>query len=79
MEREARLIEQLEADPGGAPPAEAEKLRLAAEAFREYYAECFWYWRKDLRIGMEDLPEIARGLRRYGGKRGFSLASRLCP
>ena len=56
---------------------QTEKLDLAREAFAEFYAECFWYMRSDLPIGSEDIPEIARGLRRYGGKRGLLMAERL--
>lgn len=57
---------------------EAERLQLAREAYREFYAECFWYLRPDLSIDAAAVPEIARGLRRHGGRRGFLLAARLC-
>ena len=60
------------------PLDETEKLKLASAAFEEYYTACFWYLRKDLRIMPSDIPEIVRGLRRYGGRRGFFLAERLC-
>jgi hypothetical protein len=68
-----------EDDPGREPLEEAERLRLAAQAFREFYAECFWYLRPDLPIDSAAIPEIIRGLRLHGGRRGFLLAARLCP
>ena len=59
--------------------SEIERLQLARQAFAEYYAQCFWYLRRDLEIGVGDIPEIARGLRLHGGRLGFILAARLCP
>ena len=58
---------------------ETERLQLARQAFADYYARCFWYMRRDLEIGVGDIPEIARGLRLHGGRQGFILAARLCP
>ena len=58
---------------------ETERLQLARQTFAEYYARCFWYLRRDLEIGVGDIPEIARGLRLHGGRQGFILAARLCP
>ncbi|MBI2501777.1 MAG: hypothetical protein HYW07_00895 [Candidatus Latescibacteria bacterium] len=58
--------------------SEVERLQLAREVYREFHAECFWYLRPDLPIDAAALPEIARGLRRHGGRRGFLLAARLC-
>ena len=59
--------------------SETERLQLARQAFADYYARCFWYLRRDLEIGVGDIPEIARGLRLHGGRQGFILAARLCP
>jgi hypothetical protein len=35
--------------------------------------------RPDAKITLADLPEIARGLRQHGGRKGFLRAARLCP
>jgi hypothetical protein len=70
---------QKELDLDASPLDEAARLRLAREAFQEFYAECFWYLRPDLSIDAATIPEIARGLRQHGGRRGFLLAARLCP
>ena len=57
---------------------ETKRLQLARQAFADNYARCFWYMRRDLEIGVVDIPEIARGLRLHGGRQGFILAARLC-
>ena len=54
------------------------RVREAQQAFRKYYAQCFWFMRKDLQIGSEDIPEIVKGLRLHGGQKGMKLAERLC-
>ena len=59
--------------------SEIDRLQLARQAFADYYTRCFWYMRRDLEIGVGDIPEIARGLRLHGGRQGFILAARLCP
>ena len=59
--------------------SETKRLQLARQAFADYYTRCFWYMRRDLEIGVGDIPEIARGLRLHGGQQGFILAARLCP
>ena len=55
------------------------RVREARRAFREFYAQCFWYMRPDMEITLADVPEVARGLRQNGGRRGFVLAAKLCP
>lgn len=54
------------------------RMREARRAFREFHAQCFWYLQEDLQITDADIPEIVRGLRQNGGRRGFLLAARLC-
>ena len=56
----------------------ADKIELARQIYREFHARCFWFMRKDLTPTAADLPEIARGLREHGGRRGYELAARLC-
>ena len=54
------------------------RVREARRAFRDFYAQCFWYLHPDLRVTLDDVPEIARGLRQNGGRTGFLIAARLC-
>ena len=54
------------------------QIKEAQEAFNKFYAQCFWYMRKDMDVTESDLPEIIRGLRHYGGRQGFLLADKLC-
>lgn len=59
--------------------SQSERIALAQKAYREFYARCFWHLRPDLELDERHLEIIARGLRRYGGKQGFALASTICP
>ena len=63
-----------------APLAAQERARVnaAREAFRKFHAQCFWYLRPDLEITPAEVPMIAEGLRRNGGRAGFLLAAKLC-
>ena len=54
------------------------RVREARRAFRRFHAQCFWYLREDAEIALADVPEIARGLRKNGGRQGFLLAAKLC-
>ncbi len=55
------------------------RLREARRAFRMFHAQCFWHMPEDLPISQSDIPEIIRGLRTHGGRRGYLAAERLCP
>lgn len=54
------------------------RVRMARRAFGEFCAQCFWYMRADAVVPLADVPEVARGLRQNGGRRGFFLAAKLC-
>ncbi len=54
------------------------RIREARRAFRDFHAQCFWYLRPDMKVTLEDLPEIVRGLRQHGGRQGFLRAAKLC-
>jgi len=54
------------------------RLELARQAFKEFYAQCFWSYREDLEITEEKIPFIIRGLREEGGLAGYRVASELC-
>ena len=54
------------------------RLELARQAFKDFYAQCFWSYREDLEITEEKIPFIIRGLREHGGHAGYRLAAKLC-
>jgi len=54
------------------------RVREARKIFREFHAQCFWFMRPDLCVTVEDIPELVRGLRQNGGRKGFLLAAKLC-
>ena len=55
------------------------RVREARRAFREFYADCFWFCRKDLVIGPGDVEWVAETLRKNGDMRAWRVAGRLSP
>lgn len=47
------------------------RIELAKKLFREYHTQCFWHCPHDTKIDEDDIPFIIKGLRMYGGHRGF--------
>jgi hypothetical protein len=60
-----------------APRGRFERLELARELFRRFHAQCFWHSPRDLEIGEDLIPFVAKGLRAHGGHLGFALAGQL--
>jgi hypothetical protein len=56
----------------------AQRLKLARQAFQQYFAQCFWSSDPNLEIREEDIPFVIRGLRHYGGHAGYRIAAELC-
>ena len=54
------------------------RLELARQAFKEFYALCFWSADPDLVVEEQHIPLIVRNLRLHGGHKGFRLAAELC-
>ena len=61
-----------------APLTRQDRLELARWAFREFFALCFWSSDPKLEIEEEYIPFVIRGLRHYGGHRGYRVAAELC-
>lgn len=55
------------------------RIHEARRAYRELYATCFWSYRPDLEIGLNDVEWAAETLRRNGNLKAWRVASRLCP
>lgn len=51
---------------------------MAQEIFRQFYAECFWHYAKDLEITEQNMHIVIDGLKKYGGRKGLQLAEELC-
>ena len=66
-------------DTAGRTDAERERrLALARQAFKDFKAQCFWFWRDDPEIDEDTIPQIVRELRHNGGHRGYRIAAELC-
>ncbi len=54
------------------------RVREARRAFRQFRASCFWSYRPDLKIGIEDIAWAVEQLRKHGNRRAWEVAARLC-
>jgi hypothetical protein len=54
------------------------RVELARQAFKEFYAQCFWSSDPDHQVVEADLPWIIRNLRQNGGHRGYRIVAELC-
>ena len=52
-------------------------VREARKLFRVNYLTCFWWARPDLVIGIDEVPWVADGLRKHGGRAEWRAAARL--
>ena len=52
-------------------------VREARKLFRANYLTCFWWARPDLVIGIAEVPWVADGLRKHGGRVAWRAAARL--
>lgn len=52
-------------------------VREARKLYRRYNVTCFWWARPDLTIRLTDVPWVADGLRKHGGREGWRAAARL--
>ncbi len=53
------------------------RVELAQKLFNEYYARCFWHWRPDLKVTVDTIPSVVKGLCAHGGRQGMLAASKL--
>ena len=52
-------------------------VREARKLFLANYLTCFWWARPDLVIGIDEVPWVADGLRKPGGRAEWRAAARL--
>lgn len=54
------------------------RIKEARQAFHRFYASCFWSYRKDLEIGIADVPWVGEQLMKHGNAEAWRIGSRLC-
>jgi len=54
------------------------RVREARRAFRRFRALCFWSYRPDLEIRLEDVPWVAEQLMKHGNREAWRVGARLC-
>jgi hypothetical protein len=54
------------------------RVREARRAYRKFHTRCFWSYRPDLEIGMEDVEWVARTLMKQGDREAWEAGRRLC-
>ena len=54
------------------------RVREARRAFRRYRSTCFWSYRPDLVIGVDDVPWVAEQLMKHGNREAWRIGAKLC-
>jgi hypothetical protein len=53
-------------------------VREARRAYRRFYTRCFWSYRPDLEIGMDDVAWVAEQLMKHGNREAWLIGKSLC-
>lgn len=54
------------------------RVREARRAYRRFHALCFWSYRKDLEIGLDDVEWVAETLMKHGSREAWRVGRNLC-
>ena len=54
------------------------RVREARRMYRRFFAECFWSFDPDYRVGSSDISWVAEQLRKHGGRDAWEAAGKLC-
>jgi len=54
------------------------RVREARRAYRRFRASCFWSYRPDLTIGLDDVAWVAETLMKNGNREAWEIGRRLC-
>ncbi|MSR36015.1 MAG: hypothetical protein EXR95_05135 [Gemmatimonadetes bacterium] len=54
------------------------KVREARRAFRRFRSRCFWSYRPDLVIGLDDVVWVAEQLMKHGNRDAWQVGAKLC-
>jgi hypothetical protein len=53
-------------------------VREARKAYRRFHRSCFWSYRPDLEIGMDDVEWVAEQLMKHGNREAWLIGKSLC-
>jgi len=54
------------------------RVREARRAYRRFHTLCFWSYRKDLEIGLDDVEWAAETLMKHGNREAWEIGRKLC-
>jgi len=54
------------------------RIREARRAYHRFHTSCFWSYRSDLRIGLNDVDWVADTLMRNGNREAWRIGASLC-
>ncbi|MEX0691191.1 MAG: hypothetical protein WD934_02815 [Gemmatimonadales bacterium] len=54
------------------------RVREARRAFKRFRTSCFWSYRPDLAIGVDDVAWVAEQLMKHGNREAWRIGARLC-
>lgn len=54
------------------------RVREARRAYRRFHTLCFWSYRKDLEIGLDDVEWVAETLMKHGNREAWEIGRKLC-
>jgi hypothetical protein len=53
-------------------------VREARRAYRRFHTSCFWSYRPDLEIGMDEVEWVAEQLKKHGNREAWLIGQSLC-
>ncbi|MBF0430042.1 MAG: hypothetical protein HQK83_02090 [Fibrobacteria bacterium] len=54
------------------------KIREARRAYQKYYSQCFWSYRSDLKISIEDVKWVGEQIMKNGDREAWVMGAKLC-
>lgn len=54
------------------------KIRIARNAYKKYYNQCFWSYDPNYKIGEKDIQWVAKQLMKNGDLKLWQLGTKLC-
>lgn len=54
------------------------KVREARRAYRRFHTSCFWSYRPDLTVGLDDVRWVAETLMKNGNREAWRVGRSLC-